>query len=114
MVCVDNPFTTRITRRYYCRFCYEVLADRAAAHVPGLKDSATEAQTVHRVKVLLGIDPGRVEVSETPVTDLSLDIQVAWPAELVDARNPFARFYPQGRALEDHIVAARKWMGQDD
>lgn len=87
----------------------------ASPSVPELQDGATEAQDIQTVKVLLGVDPGRVEEgSDTPVKDMSLDVKIAWPAEFIDGRVPFARFYPRGKELKAHRAAARQWMGQDD
>ena len=115
VICVDNPFTTRIQRRYYCTFCYEELVRRAAQDVPALENGATDEQNVQQVKVLLGVDPGRVErKSSTPVMDLNLDIKVAWPAALLNDRVPFAHFYPRGKALEAHKAAVHCWLYGDD
>ena len=86
----------------------------ASPHVPDLQSCATEDQRVQEVKVLLGVDPGRIEEGETPIKDLALDMKVAWPAEYLTNRVPFACFYPTGEELQAHLEEARKWMGHDD
>lgn len=114
VVCVDNPLSHKIVRRYYCIKCYRALERAARKKIPELTGADAKA-AAHRLAVLLGTEsgtepiPGRtLKKREKPLTgadetfdlverDVSVDVELNFPAECVLNRVPFEMFYEEAR-----------------
>jgi predicted transposase YbfD/YdcC len=116
VVCVENQLSHKVTRRYYCVACYRALRRVALRYIPNLTEAETGKQAGKQLAVLLGVETGRqpvegmqYDVEKIPTMkgadssmklverDVSIDIELHFPAEHVLNRVPFEKFYEEAR-----------------
>jgi len=114
VVLVYSPLTSRVSRRYYCFFCWHVIAARAAAAVPELRQEPTGEQDAQFIGVLMGVAESKPELKLGEFTNVSLDLRVTYPLRLMVGRVPFARFYPTGTDRVNHINESKLRLGRAD
>jgi hypothetical protein len=96
VVCVDNPLTMKIVRRYYCMPCYNALIEAAQTEIPNLM-KMTGVQSAHVLSTLLGVVKPTVETKVSADRMLQIDVELYFPEEFVLNRVPFERFYERAR-----------------
>lgn len=116
VVRIENPMSSKVATRYYCMACYRTLRRVALKYIPNLTEAETGKQAGHQLAVLLGVETGRAPVDgmdyETqpipPVSgadssaklvkrDVSINIELRFPAEHILNRVPFEKFYEEAR-----------------
>lgn len=115
IVKVYTPYTKRVSRQYFCLYCWEYLAERARAEIPDLIQH-TGAQAAQQLGVLLGIrtnDQDRLIEAFSGAPNTSLDLTIQFPTRLLTSRAPFRRWYPEGAEFDAHIAEAKKRMGHE-
>ena len=94
VVCVYNPLSHTVVRRYYCMTCFRALRRVALRAIPTLTESAKDYQAGKQLAVLLGIEK---DVKQELGEFIDEDIELHFPVEHVLNRVPFEKFYEEAR-----------------